>query len=449
MIRRLTFPILVIGGLLSCTKKVVHRVNLAPAQFPSSTKAYKPVENLAYLAWWQQFHDKELDLLIKLGLKNNNDIHIAIGNLQQAQGALQQVKLSWIPLIKTYGGYSTNPALGSPAGFYGIWPYYAINIMQLYSQQKQAKYYVEFSQAAISGMRLSVIGQISASYFTLMAQLEQLRLMRQLDKDLKTLITLSKQDINIGLANQIDLAQLQADERQIAAQIHPVQHNIVVSENALRYLINAEPGPVRSKNNFAELDFSRFRPGNVPAQVLNNRPDLKMAEYALKAAKMDINIAYSNFFPALQLDEFVGEAHLSNSLFVQTTDAYFNGTLALSNLGTISSAKGGYHVKIAEFIKTAKRILKEVDTDYSANKQMNEQYLTYSRAEKDYRHKYKLQQGLLNTGLISYKELVQSKIYLDNLALSTNQAKLELAMSLVVLYQDLAGGYAYNNGSLR
>ncbi|RUR09717.1 TolC family protein [Legionella sp. km772] len=447
MRKKLIFSALIVGGLLSCTKKPMHPVNLVPSQFPSSTKAYKPIEHIAYRAWWRQFHDQELNLLIDLGLKNNNDIHIALANLQQAQGALQQVKLSWIPIIKTYAGYSTNPALGAPAGFYGVWPYYAINIMQLYSQQKQAKYYVDYAQAAISGARLLVIGQISAAYFTLMAQHEQLRLIKQLDKDLKQLIVLSEQDIRIGLATQIDLAQLQADERQVAAQIHPVQHNIVVSENALRYLINADPGAVRSKNNFAQLDFSRFKPGSVPVEVLNNRPDMKMAEYALKAAKMDINIAYSNFFPALQLDDFIGEAHLPNSKFVQASDAYFNGSVALSTLGTISTAKGGYQAKIAEFIKTAKRILKEVDTDYSANKQMNQQYLTYLHAEKDYRHKYKLQQGLLKTGLISYKELVQSKIYLDNLALSTNQAKLELAMSLVILYQDLAGGYAYTQGS--
>lgn len=441
MIIRLIFSLLVLGGLFSCTKKTEPLLKTVPTQFPSSVKAYKPVKDIAYFAWWQQFNDKELDRLIDLGLKNNNDIHVAIGNLQQAQGVLQQVKLSWIPTIQTYAGYSTNPALGAPGGFYGIWPYYAINIMQLYSQQKQAKYRVNYAEAAISGMRLVVIGQISAAYFTLMAQLEQLRLIEQLDKDLKILITLSEQDIRIGLANHLDLAQLNADERQIAAHIQPIQHNIVLSENALRYLINENPGSVHTKNNFAQVNFSQFRPGSIPIDVLNNRPDMQMAEFDLKAANVGITIAYSNFFPLLQLDDFLGEVHLPTSLFAQTTDAYFNGSIAASTLGSIGTAKGTYHVKIAEFIKTAKRILKEVDTDYSANKRMNEYYLTYVRAESDYRHKYQLEQGLLNTGLISYKELIQSRIYLDNLALSTNQAKLELAMSLVVLYQDLAGGY--------
>ena len=82
---KLMFSILMIGGLLGCTKKTEHQVSAVPQQFPSSSKDYKRVDNLPYLSWWQQFNDQELNLLIDLGLKNNNDIHIAIGNLQEAQ----------------------------------------------------------------------------------------------------------------------------------------------------------------------------------------------------------------------------------------------------------------------------------------------------------------------------------------------------------------------------
>ena len=62
------------------------------------------------------------------------------------------------------------------------------------------------------------------------------------------MIALSEQEIKIGLENEIDLAQLQSDERLIAAQIKPVLHNIVFSENALHYLINTSPGRVKNKN---------------------------------------------------------------------------------------------------------------------------------------------------------------------------------------------------------
>lgn len=378
-----------------------------------------------------------------MGLRNNTDIHIAIGNLQQARGELLQVKLSWIPTIQLFAGYSTNPALGVPGAFYAIWPYYVLNIMKIYSQQKKANDNLHYSLAATEGVRLAVIGQIASAYFTLMAQHEQLRLLQQLDNDLKSLVALSKQEIQAGLENDIALAQLHSDEQLIAAQIKPILHNIVSSENALRYLINENPGRVNNKNNFAQLDFSHFKPGSLPATVLNNRPDMKMAVYALKAAQAGKLVAWSDFFPTLQLDQLFGEAQLPHRQFIKLTDTYANWSLIPSSIGKVAASRGAYKAKIAALEQTVRRILREVDTDYSANQRMNEQFTIYQRAEADYRHKYKLQQGLLTTGLISYKELIQSKINLDSLALRTNQAKLDLALSLVVLYQDLAGGYAY------
>ncbi|MCW8398032.1 TolC family protein [Legionella sp. PATHC038] len=445
MLKKITLLILLLTGLLSCNKRVEQPIFSPPNKFPSSTKNYKPVNDLPYVAWWQQFHDDELNQLIETGLKNNMDIHIALGNLQQAQGELQQVKLSWIPIVQIFAGYSTNPALGAPGAFLGVWPYYFLNIMKLYTQQKQLTYNVQYRLAAIEATRLTLIAQVASAYFTLIAQLEQLRLLQQLDNDLKSLVKLSKGEIKIGLENEITLSQLQTDEQLVAAQMKPVLYNIVFSENALRYLINANPGNVKNKHNFSKIDFSRFKPGSLPATVLNNRPDLKMAQYALKASHEGIKVAYSDFFPGLQLDDFLGDVHLPHSNFAQATDAYVNWTIPPSSLGKIAASKGAYNARVSEFNKTVKRILREVDSDYSANRRMNEKFVAYLRAEKNYRHKYKLQQGLLKTGLLSYKELLQSKIYLDNLALSTNQAKLELAMSLVILYQDLAGGYAYSN----
>ncbi|ETO93966.1 TolC family protein [Legionella oakridgensis] len=441
MIKQAFLIFMVIISLQGCN--VHHAVPPVriPEHFPSSTETYKHIDNLPYVRWWQQFDDPQLNRLMECGLRNNMDIHIALGNLQQARGELQQVKLSWIPMLKLFGGYSTNPALGVPGGFYGMWPYYTLNIAKQISLQNQAKWNVDYYRAAMDGTRLTLIGQIASAYFTLMAQKEQLRLLKQLDADVKELIVLSRKDIQIGLQNEIDLASVLVDERLIAAQMKPIEHNLVVSENALRYLINDNPGKIKSKNNFTHLDFSRIKPGSLPATVLNNRPDLKMARYAVKRSQAGIWSAYSDFFPALQLDDFLGEAHLPNSTFEQATDAYFQGVLDPATFGRIATHKGTYHADIANYIKTVRRILKEVDNDFSANKRFNELYAENLAAEKDYRHKYELQKGLLKAGLISYKVLLESKIYLDNLALSTNQAKLQLAMSMVMLYQDLAGGY--------
>lgn len=430
--------------LLSCgldNEKSVPKVAISK-HFPSMTQGYETLENLPAYRWWLQFHDAQLNRLVDRGLKHNPDIQIALANLKQAQGELKQVKLSWIPLVNLYGGYSTNPALGIPGGFYGVWPYYALNLMQQFAQQKKSQYQVLYQHAAIDSARLVLIGQIVSAYFTLIAEQEQLRLLKRLQADVKELVALGRKNIQIGLSNEIDLSRLLVAQQLVTAQIKPVEHNIVMSQNALRYLVNENPGAVQSRASFEKLNLSQFKPGSLPATVLCNRPDLKMAEYAVKRAHTGISAAISDWFPRLQLDNFIGEAHLPDSTFEQATDAYLHQTLALSTLGKVDAKKSAYEARVADYVKTVRRILRDVDNDFSANKQAKEQYQASLDAEKAYQHQYQLQKGLLKIGLISYQDLLDSRVYLDNLALTRNQAKLKLAMSLVMLYQDLAGGYA-------
>lgn len=437
--------LLLASSLLSCSlegdQKSVPNVAVSK-RFPSMTQGYQTLQELPDYRWWLQLHDAQLNRLVDCGLKHNPDIQIALANLKQAQGELTQVKLSWIPLVNLYGGYSTNPALGIPGGFYGAWPYYALNLMQQLAQQKKSQYQVLYHRAAVDGARLVLIGQVVAAYFTLIAEQEQLRLLKRLQTDVKELVMLGRKNIQIGLRNEIDLAQLLVTEQLITAQMKPVKHNIVVSQNALRYLVNENPGGVQSGASFETINLSQFKPGSLPATVLCNRPDLKMAEYAVKRAHTGISVALSDWFPRLQLDNFIGEAHLPDSTFEQATDAYLQQTLALSTLGKVRARKGAYEASVAAYVKTVRRILRDVDNDFSANQQANEQYQASLNAEQAYRQKYQLQKGLLNIGLISYQDLLDSRVHLDHLTLTRNQAKLKLAMSLVMLYQDLAGGYA-------
>ena len=95
------------------------------------------------------------------------------------------------------------------------------------------------------------------------------------------------------------------------------------------------------------------------------------------------------------------------------------------------------------YIQTVRKILKDVDNDFSANRQYSNNYQSTQQSWKDLAEKYKLQQGLYQTGIMSYTQLLNAKIQLDNLALTVNQAKLQQAITVVNLYQDLAGGYKY------
>jgi outer membrane protein TolC len=46
--------------------------------------------------------------------------------------------------------------------------------------------------------------------------------------------------------------------------------------------------------------------GGIPSELLENRPDIKQAEYELAAAKLDIKVAKARFYPSLDLSAGVG-----------------------------------------------------------------------------------------------------------------------------------------------
>lgn len=439
--------ILTIAGCSWLSSPTTPQVN-SPQQFDQAQGNYQSIESLPYLAWWQNFNDPKLNELIESSLKNNLDLEVALSNLEQAQGQLRQVQLSWIPVVPILAGYSSNPGFGDIGTFYGIWPQYTINIAQLIKQQERAKYNLEMNKAMVDGVRLTVIGQVSSGYFTLIAQQEQLALLNRLNDDMNELVKILKQEVSIGLKDNVDLTGLMSQQQLIQAQISIATHNIILSQNTLRYLLNQNPGTITNSNNFAKLDFNKFKPGALPATVLQNRPDLKMAEYAVKSAHAGVGVAYGNLFPSLQLDSFFGAGSSNGTIgnpvnYSPMQDAYINWGINPSTFGEIEAQKGAYQAQVYRYIQTVRKILKDVDNDFSANRQYSSNYQSTQQAWKDLAEKYKLQQGLYQTGIMSYTQLLNNKIQLDNLALTVNQAKLQQAITVVNLYQDLAGGYKY------
>jgi|GEM_PF-862628 len=420
-----------------------------PQKFNSANDQYQNIESLPYLSWWQQFNDPQLNKLLESGLTSNLDVKVAISNLEMAEGQLKQVQLSWIPFVNIYAGYTSNPALGNVGTLYGIWPQYTINIFKLYKQQQQAKYNVTASQAMVDGVRLTLIGQITASYFTLISQQEQLRLLNNLDQDMQELILLTKKELKIGLQDSIDVTQLLSDEKLIKAQINLIQQNLIYSQNSLRYLLNQNPGIINSTNNFDKLDFSKFKPGSLPVTVLQNRPDLIIAENMVKASHEGVGVAYGNLFPNIQLDSFAGAGSLNGTVanpnqYVSMNDAYLNWGINPSTFGQIEAQKGAYQANVYRYIQTVRRILKEVDDSYAANKNTSENFINTQASWQDLYKKYQLQQGLYKAGIMSYPKLLENKLNVDKLALVVNQSKLQQALTLVNLYQNLAGGYKYS-----
>ncbi|MEN9946122.1 MAG: hypothetical protein RLZZ293_508 [Pseudomonadota bacterium] len=442
-------------GLIGCALMGpdYHKPNTNdPQQLPNQNRdllATTESANLPMLAWWKNFNDPQLNQLIESALINNNNIQIAIGNIEAARGQLRQIEFAWLPIVGGNASY-TNQAKGQYS--LSFTPSYSLNIFQLIRAQEYAKANFEAVKAAKDTVRLSIISQVATGYFTLLGQDYQLQLQQQLVADLSELLALAKLQYQAGLYS---LYQLQSYEQQYAtaqAQIPIIQNNIIVAQNALRVLLNQNPGDIKRGEKFNQLNSYGIIPINLPSNILRNRPDIRQAEQQLIMANANIGVAVATFFPTINLTGAGGVASGSlNSLFGSNTDFWTTtagATMPILNFGIygqIQTAKGEYYAAYYNYLQTVRSAFAAVDNDLSAHQQLT---LSMQQQEKFYQStqlSYQLAESSFTQGLFSKPQLLQSDVALTQAALSLQQSKLQQLGTIVQLYQDLGGGYAYQN----
>ena len=417
-------------------------------------------------AWWVKFNDPQLNELIKEALKNNTSVQQSIGNIIQAQGYLEQVQMGWVPTLSApIGGSTTQPFKGSlgtstssataggNAGYnVGLVPSYSLNILQILRQTEAAKAALMAAQSTKDAMRLTILSQVAGSYFTLSELHYQLELQKALVNDTGKLYELATSQYKDGYISLLALQTYEQNYETAKSQIPIIENNIVSTQNGLQVLINRNPGPIMLGSNFTDLDMNGIIPANIPSTVLKQRPDVVSSEQQLIEANADIGVATAAFFPTISLTTPIGTAasELTN-LFNDTNDFWqvkAAATLPLidfSALGTIKSAKGAYYTSYYNYIYTIRNAFAQVDNGLSGHQKITDSYMAESKVYNSTKIAYELSVDNFKQGLYSELQELDSKVTMDNAAITLASLKLQQLQSIVNLYQALAGGYNVNN----
>lgn len=404
-------------------------------------------KSIADVAWWNDFNDAKLNNFVKQALKNNNSVNKAISNIEAANGQLKAIQFGFIPSISLYGGYSSNPALGNPGGFYGAWPgYFSLNIFSTLAKERSAKINLEAQKYILQSTRLVLISEVVSSYMALVAQTEQQALVNNLIKDMQSQLDIEKLSFQNGISSKYNYDDIMANLNNIEAAKNIIDANIVKSQDALCYLLNQAPHKIILKNEFANIKIKNTNPNMYPTAVLNNRPDVRFAEEKYKLAVQNTALPYMSIMPNLTLDQFIGGFNtfsLANPLgeVANVTDSYVYSTLNPSIFGQIDSYNAYEKMALYDYIDKVNKVLSDVNNslvDFNANVKSYNNITERYTASKN---KYDLQQNLYKTGNISKLDLIKEQVNLDKVAIELNQAKLFKANSLVRVYQELGGGF--------
>ena len=206
--------LLIASSLTGCGyNNPYHKPDVAVAnQWTVADRHMTPTDekNTPYLAWWRGFNDPTLNQLIDSGLVSNNSLNMSRGHIEAAEGELKKVHYQWIPDLDAMVGYSRNPATGFPGMVAVLIPTYTMNVFKQIQEQKQAKYKLAQVKAEDDAVKLAVISEISASYFTYQAEVERKRLLQDLANDLTRLAIIGEKgilSISQGKCNNSDLGK--------------------------------------------------------------------------------------------------------------------------------------------------------------------------------------------------------------------------------------------------
>ena len=412
--------------------------------------------NLPAMAWWRSFNDTQLTQLIEQAIKNNNNIQMAMGNVIATQGELLQIQFSLMPSVNALlVGYTSSSAnLLVPGYNSGFLPTYALNLFQFIRSNEWAKANLAVAEAGKDAVILTVIGQTAAAYFTYLGQSCLLNKQKQLVSDLNQLLLLSTKQYEHGLISLYSLQQYKQQYEKANAELPIVTNNVVLSKNALNLLLNKNPGHIPIEFEFMKLKSNGIIPTNLPSDVLKNRPDVREAEQKLIAANANVGITTSTFFPTITLTGIAGSGTSALShLFSGSTDYWHYLTLSTMPLlapefmGQYKSAMGLRYAAYSNYIQTVRAAFKSVDNDLSSHQHYYASLVAQQTNFDSSNKAYHLAKISYKKGLYSYPTLLINKINLDQAHIDLIKIKLAQLNTIVQLYQDLGGGYAYKYGS--
>ena len=308
------FATLLAAGLAGCT---VGPNYLRPeVESPAAWRIdYPKAAEVANIKWWEQFGDPVLNGLVETALRDNRDLRIAAARVDQFIGALTATGSQLYPQIG-YGADASRArasAVGVPPLPPGANPYFSLYQVSMgaswqldlfgrvrrLSEAAQAQVYA--SEQGQRGVVLSLVAGVASSYIALRALDRQLEIAQATERNLSRTLRVFDLRFKAGIVAKTEVMQVRSQVQQALAAIPAFEQAIAAQENLISILLGRNPGPIPRGKSIDQL-VAPLIPADLPATLLQRRPDILQAEQNLVAANANIGATRALYYPDLSLN---------------------------------------------------------------------------------------------------------------------------------------------------
>lgn len=316
---------LLIGLLAGChAPKVV--LQEAEHNLPETFAAQPQTESpgLAALNWQAYFDDANLTSLIDTALSHNQELNIVLQELITGQNEVLEKSGEYRPFVSVGAGAGAEKVgqftragavehsleidegreFPEPLGDFqfGVMASWEIDIWRKLRNAKDAAQlrYLAANEGK-SFLVSNLIAEIAHDYYELMALDNLLQIINEntaIQEDILRKVKIQKDNAK---ANQLAVNRFEALLLNTKNLQYDIRQKTVETENHLNFLVGRYPTDIaRNTDGFMDLRLDSIQAG-IPASLLQNRADIRQAEYELRASNLEVAVARANFFPNLDI----------------------------------------------------------------------------------------------------------------------------------------------------
>ncbi|XZG71189.1 efflux transporter outer membrane subunit [Chitinibacteraceae bacterium HSL-7] len=394
---------------------------------PATTGSGETAE-LALPGWQDYFSDPALRSVIETALANNRDLRVATARIEEARALYGITRADRLPTVGVGGGQQ---AARTPEAVTGgdasVGRRYDANVgvtsfeldfwgrVKSLSDAAKSEYFA--SEEAQRSVRVALIGDVAGSYWNVRSLEERAEYARKTVESLSESARVVNRRLDTGLANKLDALQADAAVAEARASQANLERQARNAHHALDVLVGSPVTLTQADVPLTStLPDSRV-PANLSSDVLLGRPDVRQAEYALRAANANIGAARAAFFPTVTLTGSVGSAS------AQLSDLFGGGTRAWSfapqitmplfdfgrNKANLDLSEARKVIAVAQYEQTVQNAFREV-ADVLSDQDGQEAFVTALQDAVDkQRQRLKVAQARYEAGLVGYLDVLESQ----------------------------------------
>lgn len=301
----------------------------------------------ATVDWRNYFEDEHLNALIDSALLHNQELNIVLQEIEIRKNEVLEKTGEYQPFVnlglgagaEKPGRFTRDGAVEhnleikegkefpEPLGDFvlGATASWEVDIWRKLRNAKDAAQLRYIAQTeGKSFLVTQLISEIAESYYELMALDNLLKIINQNLEIQKDALEKARQLKEYAKANQLVVNRFEAQYLNTKNQQYAIRQKLVETENRLYFLTGAYPSRIpRNSDKMMEITLDSLQAG-IPAQLLENRPDIRQAELEMAAAKLDVKSAKANFYPRLDLRAGIGYQAFNPSYLFNPESLIFN-----------------------------------------------------------------------------------------------------------------------------